>query len=112
MTDADLFARLAQLFDFAEQGGADPAWLDATADAIVALVNHDPRRTRTLAEAQHLEALIAAACAAGYNERDAIATVRERLGLKHATFYRWRALYRDFSILARRRLQLKRRDGK
>ena len=106
--DADLFARFARLFDCAERGGADPAWLDETADQIVALLNRDPRRVATLVEAERLEALIAAARRAGYDERDAVAAVRARLGFTHSKFYRLRRMFRDFAKPPWRKITQKR----
>jgi hypothetical protein len=98
MTDAELYHWLDRLLRIAERvGGEDPARLDQVADAIAARFRElaalrvnarDPRRARTLAAAERLNALLDRAERAGYDAREAQATAREQLHLSKSAFYR------------------------
>ena len=97
MSDADLYHRLDTLLRIAERAGADTAWLDETADTIAATLREltalrsnarDPRRARTLANAERLNAILRRAERAGHSAREAQTAAREQLRLSKSAFHR------------------------
>jgi hypothetical protein len=81
-----LGARLHELMDFADKGGADAHWLEETLELLVAAIlgRIDPRRQRSLERAADIERAAAQGASSG--------DLADRFGLSPSQIRRLRAL--------------------
>jgi len=87
---APLVDRLRTLCAYAQRAGADPDWLAATADDLVAMIlsqRLDPRYRKSLAKAATLAIGLESMQRAGFTRGRAVGALRQRHGLSRSRVY-------------------------